>query len=664
MAAIKKSKKPGKPGAGLAITLVFFILLSILLGVWGYYGYEGQEKLREAAKSAGTSEAARKVGEKYYQFLALDFALALGYDLDPAKKKEYPDSRKAFMDYHGSPDGGGEFRVLGKSADPDKLLDKRIVDENAKDLGFNDKDLTYALNYRDKVKTYLTRTEDVEKVADARQDSFVKANARFDELKNNYDKWWNKVFTEIKEGNDNVIAAAKATYKQMETALADARRLNEQLLVLQESKEKEELKLNKKIKQLDDQLKTALADRPEGGGAGGGSGTKDIHALVLDISGFRPLWDRPLGEITALDLSNRLIYVRPNRNVNQAFKPGTSFLIFARGADGGASGVLKGSAEIVREAGENSFACRITSFYDVDRGEVQIADPAKLLGIRLSKNALREGDLIFNMFYGTHVALGGVFDLDGDPAAAPAELSRQMDATIASLKRRGIEVDAYIDPITGQVKGAITQKTRFLIQGNELAIAAMAGPKLPPMKPKMEGEEGKEDMPAADRATALEESLRRMRQQAVDNGLFLISLPNFVTVIGYVPPVHFGETTRVMPIPHLPAATTLALAGIGFVSKTDVRLADFAGEWEGNGWELSLTDEGKAKVNLVIDRGGIPEVRLTPGELSLRAGKYVLNVFGPSPVEMEASVSVGGANLQLEDPTGKLAPPRVVLRKR
>src|SRR5688572_9704284 len=113
-AALKKSKKQGKSGAGVAIALVFFILLSIGLGVWGYYGYKGQHELVKIAKDKETEKEGAKIAEDYFRFLAWDYALALGYDLEPATKKRYMDLRKDYMALYDTPDGGGRFKVIAK----------------------------------------------------------------------------------------------------------------------------------------------------------------------------------------------------------------------------------------------------------------------------------------------------------------------------------------------------------------------------------------------------------------------------------------------------------------------------------------------------------------------------------------------------------------------
>ncbi|MFO0966759.1 MAG: hypothetical protein U0793_14395 [Gemmataceae bacterium] len=677
MASLKKSKKSGKPSAGLAIALVFFILIAIGAGVWGYYGYKGQDELRAAAKSAEAAKAGEVAAAKYFRFLAMDYAMALGHRLPGEYAKEYPELRKSFFEYHAAPDTSPDFKVLGAptgKAGAPAAEDKKFVEENAKNLNFNDKTNLYETNVIELRKAADKRVTDAEAGADARADLAKKATASFDSLNKNLTAFWDKTIDEIKKGNAEAIAAAKATYKQMETVLAQNRELNDQILKLTDAKEKEERKLNKKIKDLNDELKTALADRPEGGGAGAAAARGEPNALVLDISGFRPLWDRPLGEVTSVDLAERLVYVRPNRNVDKPFKPGLTFLVFGAGADGGAAGQLKGSLEVVRGSG-GSYACRITSFYDIERGEIQLSDPAKLGSIRTSKNALKEGDLIFNMFFDTHVALAGVFDLDGEPAGTPAGLARQLESTIASLKNRGVTVDAYVDPITGEVKGAITARTRFLIRGDDLESAALdAGGKAPapkePKEPKdkdgkeMEKKEGAPAEKEEPMGRSYAEAVNLLRRQSVEKGMFIISRANFNTVIGYYPLRHFGETARLVHPPTLLTATTLASGKLGFVARDEPKVEDFKGEWEGGGWELSIAADGKAKANLVTDKGGVPEVRIVPAELSKREGKLVLSVTGATPFDLVASISAGGTAIQLEDPAGKMSPSRVTLRKR
>src|SRR5205807_9529217 len=103
------------------------------------------------------------------------------------------------------------------------------------------------------------------------------------------------------------------------------------------------------------------------------------------------------------------------------------------------------------------------------------------------ENALKEGDLLYNMFWGSRVAIAGNIQFAGQSSDSPAEQMRIMASFVNFLNRQGIGVDAYLDLNDGQVKGAITTRTRYLIRGDDLVDAAQA--KAAPAK-KKDGKEG------------------------------------------------------------------------------------------------------------------------------------------------------------------------------
>lgn len=668
MAALKKSKKAGSSPA-MAITLTFFVLLSIGLGVAVYFIAQGKDELRKKAVDADNAKAAFITAEKYQRFMTWDMALAAGHKLPPEYKKNYKEYRDYFYDVYNKK-GIGKFfggsEDYAKAPDFYNIWDFDTVEKNKTNLAYTEGE--YVKNYQVQIAAIIAEKDKVEKALKAEIADLHKVKIAYDTVLKSEDVYWTKVLAALKTEFEKTSPALRDASAMFDTLRDKVNKAEEAKREAEKIAGEEKERLERVIAELRRDLKTALSDRPEGGAPAGG-GAKDLHALVLDISTFRPLWDRPLGKITSLDLTKRMVYVQRNsRNAPFPFKKGLTFLVFAAGADEGASGVLKGSVEVVNDLSENTFACRITSFYDIDRGEINLADPAKILGIRSARNALKEGDLIFNMTFGTRVALAGVYDLNGDPAASPEEQRRQLEATIASLERKGVKVDAWIDPITGSVKGeGISAKTRFLIRGDDFEGTAGAPMGMPKGEMK-EGEpkegEMKEEGAIGDRAAVLKSSFTLLRKQAIENGLFIISRSNFNVVTGHFPPRHFGESTRLNLAPGLPAATTLAAPTFTFLARDGSKLEDFIGDWGGSGWEASFDKDGKARVNMVTDRGGITESRLVPGNLAYRGGKIMLSVEGPMPLDLVASMSVGGGVIQLEDPSGKMTPKKVTLRKR
>ena len=125
-------------------------------------------------------------------------------------------------------------------------------------------------------------------------------------------------------------------------------------------------------------------------------------------------------------------------------------------------------------------------------------------------------------------------------------LTARQNVKLAAGRRRGkTDVDAYLDLNDGQIKGAITNRTRYLIRGDDLVDPArLAAPrkKEAPMEKEEGAEEKKADEKKADeknaedkkseetkeepaksealpdRLKAINEAAAKMRQEAADKG--------------------------------------------------------------------------------------------------------------------------------------------------
>src|SRR4029077_12850614 len=124
--------------------------------------------------------------------------------------------------------------------------------------------------------------------------------------------------------------------------------------------------LKRQIKKLNEAVVKLSADKTDvvAGAGAGKAGSEQMHALFLDISRGKPLWDNPLGKITRVDLQERQVYI----NVGSAngMKPEVTFNIFGAGWNGRADKEFKGTIEVVRVLDANSSLARITSLYDGD----------------------------------------------------------------------------------------------------------------------------------------------------------------------------------------------------------------------------------------------------------------------------------------------------------
>lgn len=106
--------------------------------------------------------------------------------------------------------------------------------------------------------------------------------------------------------------------------------------------------------------------------------------------------------------------------------------------------VPKGMIEVIEVLGPNSSQCRITSEANTIRDGVLVGDV-------LYNSAWRKGGA-------DHVALFGIFDLDGDGIDDIRQLARE-------LTKSGVVVDAYYDLETKKWIGNITERTIYVIEG-------------------------------------------------------------------------------------------------------------------------------------------------------------------------------------------------------
>src|SRR5262249_2811423 len=142
------------------------------------------------------------------------------------------------------------------------------------------------------------------------------------------------------------------------------------------------------------------------GGQGGGV---KLHALVLDISKGRPLWDQPKGKILKANVAKREVII--NLGYGDGIKKEMTFNVFGPTYYGEALGPLKGTIEIKSILDAGTSVGHITSIFDLTGKEVTIFDQNKGAAQRAAENPMKEGDLLFNMFWKTKVALAGKFNL-------------------------------------------------------------------------------------------------------------------------------------------------------------------------------------------------------------------------------------------------------------
>ncbi len=113
--------------------------------------------------------------------------------------------------------------------------------------------------------------------------------------------------------------------------------------------------------------------------------------------------------------------------------------------------VPKGTIEVIEVLGPGLSRARITGEFDDVRD--------KVLG----------GDLIYNSVWrrgvGEHVALIGVFDINGDG-------TDDVEAVERDLRKMGVTLDAVFDLRSGAWRGRLSDRTRYIVEGYQIPVTA------------------------------------------------------------------------------------------------------------------------------------------------------------------------------------------------
>lgn len=536
----KKKRGDSKPSTILVIFLVFFILISIGLGVTAYYGYAGQEKLKADAKTEAGKAKGREELAEMALFIMRDIRFALGHPLDKDEEVEYDRVKQEFFK--------DDSKWKPESARAKYL---ELVAEMKKELGYNDAANKYQKTYRDEYKKLAKELGDTKSMLQARIDELKTANDKFATLQTKQEANYKNQLAEIQKGNQTALAAAKARSAEFMIQVKRNEELENLLKEQNDKFEAEKTKLTARIGQLSKEIEKLAAEKADlAGGAPAAKGPLDSpHALLLDISRGKTLWDQPVGKIIRVEPQERQVYI--NLGSAHGLKPEVTFNVFAAGNGSRADKELKGSIEVVRILDANTSLARITSLYDAEGREILLTDPTKGRAQRESDNALKEGDLLFNMFWGARVAIAGNVHFAGQESNNPAEQMRILASFVQYLERLGMQVDAHIDLTDGKIKGpGISGRTRYVIRGLDpgvlVAKASGNGKKMDKDDENKKDDEKKDEElkkdeaplegPDAERLKNYKDSLSLLRTEAIDKGLFIISVDNFLNVVGYRPP--------------------------------------------------------------------------------------------------------------------------------
>jgi hypothetical protein len=505
------SKDESKQQA-LIIALVCFVVLSLGLGVATYYGFAGQEDLKKQAAEAKKEKVAEANRGDWEQFQELSLKAHLGHNLT----KEDQEALAQLGKKHDAGKGS-----LGK--DEKNYADgKSLLDRLSRDMGWDPKK-------QQPVDTFFQKKESLENDNILLRSQLTKAQ---------------EDFTKAREKLDADLKSTQAEKEEMAKALANSKA---DLAKTIADKAAAFLALQKIVEERDDEINelkkevNRLQDAQAGLKKKSDKREKDLNTQVEKLKEQLPHasiedYNHPKARILRLDRTGTIAYIDIGSADN--VKPPQTFSVMGVGPNGRANGVRKGAVEVTSVPGPHLSEVRITD----------LTEPGR--------NPITEGDQLFNPSFNpnlrVHVALTGLIDLTGTGKDDTAEFVR-------GLERQGIVVDAYLDLKDMTVKGnGINHHTDYLVEGDQ---------------PGVEGTQMiREGDPGLERKQALYKKVAEMKQEAANDGVAIVPLRRYLSMIGYrLPRVSPGSagTSSLPYIGSLPDSSKEAPAKDAGKEKTD-----------------------------------------------------------------------------------------------
>jgi hypothetical protein len=495
MARRTKTAPTTSPNKVLVVFMVLFILTTIGEGVWAYTLLKDKDNWDKTAKEMELKKTAAEREQEWYKYQVAEVLAAAGDEgfysksenvkqwqvlREQFKAKErfiHKEDRESFLktinafeDLLGFSGTGYRAKLLELHKEPSAELE-RMRGEYSKKLA----DKTEIIAMHKSLESQVARDRKALEIM--------------------IDKYNKEKLIVRKSDFDAVKEAQKLFDKLIE---------DKEITEAQHKKELAEKNIEIRLLKAKIDVTEEIAKNPNKGIG------LDPHALMLDVSRGKTLWDTARGKIIRFDDATKKVYI--DRGSKDGVKVGLTFMVFGPGWKGRGDGPLKTTIEVVRVEDEHLSSCKINSYYDSDGREVAAneATPARLL--RDGAYAIKDGDLLFNLTWGMHVAIVGIVDFTGFHVSSPAAQKDSLDEFMIHLGRMGVIVDAYMDPRDGKMVGAASIKTNLLIRG--------ASP----------GDSKDKENP---RYLEINNALKLMHKQAVDRGMFIISAENFAVVTGY-----------------------------------------------------------------------------------------------------------------------------------
>ncbi len=534
MAGLRKSRRSGgNTGSVLLICfLIFFVLATFVLGGMFWQQLDVVEKAKSAATTAIKEKETLISSRVSAKVLAYHARRTVGkLELDEDEKNEYDPRIAMFL----------------RREIEDKKFQKMFDDMHEildKDLQWDDKEVKFKKSYHERL---ADETKEVAKWTK----SFLEEKKKFDGTDRFQTNLKQTHLTKLEDLSKAINDAAKQEFKEAGKQNEAFAKMQAVVAMLKADEEKSHKDFAEKLQKREGELSATIANLEiaikdlrnrvdERGGGNAGVTRTGSQPLALEIGTGRTLWDHPHGSIVAIDPEKRRVTISIGKN--SGVKPELTFNVFPN-QGGKPHGLLRGTLE-VQSVNDDSSVCQITSMYDLAGHEILFNDATLGRLDRESSNAFQKGDLLFNPFFNARVAIAGALQLNGKSYSAD-EQNRQIQHFNKLMTSYNVVVDAYVDLNTGERNGNLQPETRFLIRGAD-AMAA---------KPAAAGEADRGEAmgrPDDERLEKVQKAIDKMRAEAGERGMLIVSAENFAFMVGYRTPKAGYETNNLALRPRPP----------------------------------------------------------------------------------------------------------------
>lgn len=503
----KKSKETSTP---LVFALVFFVLTTIAFGVMWYLAYSDQETHKAEAATAKKDKASISSQKTEAELLNSLYRVYLGFpDVEDAKALDAAakpgDKLASELDRLNTKYAD----KLGVTADtlPEDLAPWR-TDKSTNKINLppnKDKGITDAVG---DLRKRLTTASDSADVAKKAYDSQVKnseaAVKTLKDAEDSFKKAADDLPKEVRAGLtklENDYKAAKKKYEADAAAAENATKAARGELEVEQGKVR---RLELRIASLEETNKTLAvregrADARVDRGPPQGKVLRVLPDGVLEINLGSAVSVKPGLTFTVLpaDFEAKGEQSRMRKRRIPDGKGGFT--------DGPPEFIPRAGIEVYEVVGPNLSLARYKAS-DPIKGEVPY-------GVEMDpiRDSIIAGDLLYNAVWrkgvSDHVALVGVFDINGDG-------QDDILSVVRDLRKMGLEVDAFYDMKERKWKGEVTERTRYVIEGQRPAVSSGNDPLLE-QKTKL--------------MTDVDKAVKGAREKGVDR----VNYRDFFTNMGY-----------------------------------------------------------------------------------------------------------------------------------